>query len=290
MSVCPSGSLGILSAPQGGCSSLAGVACGTSSGPQSLLALGAAVGKAGAINMTTCWYGYNNNPQITPASFTSVPTAGCTAVVTICAPAFNTGLASCGANTWLHPQSSPYSTSPTGVAQNIVIDVNTGAARTGCVSYSPNWGGVCYISIQQLAGIVWHCVDMCVYYDESYPSFWRKCATIVTTPAMLPGECFNICMFLEAQTDQYEGPSSYGVSTISDPYTSILSTCDASYQTTSASFLISYGQTVYVEVAANTESNIYAFGAIQIGTINSVSGCYCNGNNCTYMSAYAPIN
>ena len=151
MAVPASGTIAILATPNGSCSSLSAVSCGSVVAPKSLSALATAVGKSLPINMTTCWYGYNNSIKITPASFLTIPAAGCTAVVTICAPAFNAGPAYCGANTWLHPQGPLYCTSPTGVAQNIVVDANAGVARSGCACYLAAWGPSCCITICQAA-------------------------------------------------------------------------------------------------------------------------------------------
>jgi hypothetical protein len=150
MAMCGSGSIGELSAPQGGCSSISAAACGSTAGPKCMTALAAAAGKSLPINMTTCWYGYIDALIITPTTFTSIPATCTTCVITTCAPAFNTACACTACGAWLVPD-TPITPTPAGNTHNIIVCANSGAARCGTVCYDSVCGAVCTITFCQLA-------------------------------------------------------------------------------------------------------------------------------------------
>ena len=78
MAMCGSGNFGILSTPQGGCSSISCAVTGNATPPKSLSVLAACANKPLPVNMTTCWYGYNQK-LITTSIITSNCGAGVTA-------------------------------------------------------------------------------------------------------------------------------------------------------------------------------------------------------------------
>lgn len=63
MAICNSGSLGMISAPQGGCSSISAAVCGSAQA-SSLLSMGIAAELTTPINMTSCWYGYEQSINV----------------------------------------------------------------------------------------------------------------------------------------------------------------------------------------------------------------------------------
>lgn len=204
----PTATLAILSCPGSvACTSISKAACGTSSPSKSLSALATAAGKSLPINMTSCWYGYDDSLKITPVSFTSVPSAGATCTITACAPAFNTFSVSCGSNTWLHP-AGPTAPSPAGTSQNIVIDANAGVARTGCACYTPTCGTVCCVSISQLATpIAINSTQTCSGCGSSLGAsmcvLWTPASTFPTSGQL----CLCFCGTLSTVND---GTTSYG--------------------------------------------------------------------------------
>ena len=194
MAMCASGSIGILSAPQGGCSSISLASCGTTAAPQCLIALGSATDKNLPVAMSA-FYGYNDSLVITPTTISAIPNICTTCCVTTCAPTFNTATVS-SACTWLVPV-TPITPTPTGNTHNIVICANTGAARCGTVTYTPTCGSSIIVTLCQVAsGVSPKCVQL-VYQSGS------GCGTstiasylygIVISPAMAAGECFCLCL------------------------------------------------------------------------------------------------
>ena len=193
----PASCIGLLTCVNGACSSISAAACGTTTGPKCLTALATAAGKAKCMS---AFFGYNDNLVVTPASFLTVPAAGCTAVVTACAPAFNTYAASCGVNGWLHPTPTGVP-SPAGTTANIIIDPNSGVARFGCACYTPMVGTMQSVLICQVAGITYKCVYVggvsgsgCGGTLNSTYQYGCLKGTVYSTPLMVNGECYCICI------------------------------------------------------------------------------------------------
>ena len=189
MAMCASGSIGILSAPQGGCSSISLAACGTTTGPQCLTALATATGKA---NCMSAFYSYDDTMIVTPTSITSIPAACTTCVITTCAPAFNTACV-CTACTWLVP-ATPVTPAPAGNTHNVVICANAGAARCGTVCYVSVCGGNCPVTFCQVAGVTWNCIYLCHLGGGGCGSALASAAGCLTPAISVAGDCYCVCI------------------------------------------------------------------------------------------------
>lgn len=193
MVMCASGNLAELSAPQGGCSSISLAACGTIAGPKCMTALATAAGKSLPINMTTCWYGYNDSLVVTPTSIINIPAAGAVCNVLACAPAFNTFTNSCGGCTWFHP-TSPTPPSPAGTSQGITIDANaTNICRCGCACYTPICGTIQCVCLYQLGTpdlITFNLITSNCGAGVTADG----CLSVISTPAMTVGQCYCLCL------------------------------------------------------------------------------------------------
>jgi hypothetical protein len=152
MAIPASGSLGIMTCPNGACSGIASVVCGGGvGGGQSLINL---------LNIATLGNNMSNfhgSPYgdlvVTPTLVSSIVAGGTTYGVVACSYSPNTFTTST-ACTWLHP-AAPSAPSIAGTTQNITIDANAGAARCGTVTYTPSHcGTVQTVTLCQLAGVV----------------------------------------------------------------------------------------------------------------------------------------
>jgi hypothetical protein len=188
MSMPASGNIGMLSTPQGGCSSISLAACGNATPPKSFLALAAAAGKPAC---ASAFYSYDDSLVITPTTIISIPAAGATCSVSACAPAFNTFIPATSC-TWLHPAGAT-PPSPSGVAQNITIDVNAGGARCGTVTYTPTCGGVQTVTLCQLSATK---AIMIRQISTTGCGAAITCATIgfCSSITMSSSDCFCLCL------------------------------------------------------------------------------------------------
>jgi hypothetical protein len=158
MAIPGSGSLGILTCPGGvACTAIAKVVCGGGvGGPQSLCNMFLLAGFSIPQPMTNfhgstvgdlCMFYLATNCQ----SINNISAAGTTC--TLCAWSFTPNTFSVSTScTWLHP-ASPTAPGPTfpGTTQNVVIDANLGAARSGTVCYTPiHCGSIQTITFNQL--------------------------------------------------------------------------------------------------------------------------------------------
>ena len=134
------------------------------------------------------------------------------------------------------------------------------------------------------------CVDLCMYYNcDPNACYWRKCACVVTNPAMSVGECFNFCVCGYGCVDNSDGGSTYAVAATCCPWLVVQATpgcCNPCSQGTD--FPVCYGDNLTVEVATCTDNCLLSYASLCISGITSISGSFCLGSICTSINTYTP--
>jgi hypothetical protein len=277
--------MGMLSAPQGGCSSISLASCINTSGPKSLLALGASAGKGGSINMTSCWYGYNNF-QVTPTTIVNIPAAGGIVCATACGPAANAYQS--GGGYWSTILTLP-TLSPSGVNPQICVYANTGGARAENVSLQPNAcsADVKYICLCQIAATTTTTAAPSykpVCFQNIYTcdtGVGGCCALACIQGNPISSECYNVCLqwylsnnvgkATSSMVSVYNGAFQYCVCSLSN----LTKTCSGTWCITSIN-----GASCWM--VCTLASSIPTFGGssiaeIQILSVTPVNGSFCRG-------------
>jgi len=89
--------------------------------------------------------------NVTPQTISSISSNATSCNVTIIGETTNYYTAS-ASTAWLTP-ATPNPPTPSGIVQTISIGQNTGAARSGCVKYTPTVGSPKYVTLSQVSGI-----------------------------------------------------------------------------------------------------------------------------------------
>lgn len=126
------------------------------------------------------------------------------------------------------------------------------------------------------------CVDLSMYYDcNPNVCYWRKCACIVTNPAMSAGECFDICLCGNVSVDPADGGSTYAVAASCNSWLNVQATPGGTPCSQATDFQVCNGDNVTVEVATCTQNSLASSACLCITSITSLSGCFCLGSTCT---------
>lgn len=139
-----SGRLGIVTNPDGACTSISEMVCGTTTGPQSLCTLSKYAGFSAPYRMSN-FLGYENF-LISPDAIYDISSKGAECEITIYAPApitykFN-------GDSYVEEISHP-TLCPTGAISRICICSNSGSAREIIISFTPSFGDERCVTISQ---------------------------------------------------------------------------------------------------------------------------------------------
>jgi hypothetical protein len=205
MATCSTGSIGILSAPQGGCSSYSLAVCNTQTGPKSLCQLIQTAGLSIPAYVSQSVHGYDNFIVDVPTVSNIANTGG----VVNCPKLYGPGpitFTMSDSETWITPGTPITMNYPTGVAQPITISSNPdgSSARSGTVCFLPSTGGQKTVTYQQLAGNTTTTtttaapttkyVDfVCISCTGQNAQIARACSSISVNPALVTGEYYCAC-------------------------------------------------------------------------------------------------
>jgi len=147
------------------------------------------------------WYGMQYSAttsaaifNVTPNLFTTSNTTK-TCNVTVVGEVSNTfGVtAVCGATpiTWLLPE-APDPPTPVGITQGVLVQANTGAARTGCTVYTPLVGTAKIVEFRQASGLpTYNAINVCRLGGSAPLALdnW-ECSKLLPTTPMSVGQCY----------------------------------------------------------------------------------------------------
>jgi hypothetical protein len=190
----------------------------------------------------------------------------------------------------------PVIPSGTTISQ-VTACANTGAARSGTVSYTPTCGSVKYVTVNQACGISpFKIVRMlCVPGGCCAPlgacgQWVLSCGAIEAQPPMSIGDCYNItlCWFASNPAASYPLIHCINVTCNSIPKYSCVYSCKfANSQSGSFGTMnVKYGDIIGAIVYAETDNicRISSVSSLIINNVTQVVGCYCLGTPTALVS------
>lgn len=290
MALCSTGALGMLSCPQGACSSIGTAMYGASPGAVSLRAMFGINGMS-CPNCMTNFHSFNGDLYVCPTPITSLAAAGQTTnvcAIAVCTNTFTTSTAC----SWLHP-AAPAAPSLAGTSQSVTVDANSGAARSGTICYIPSHcGSVQTIIFCQLAaGAIVKCVNVGSIGGTGCGGSLTttcQCGILSYTPALSAGECY--CGTFDIANSVTSGNNGGTDSWVVCNGTIMLHCCTTTVcGIGSVSFVVKFGDSVCLCALAHTPSSTCtgcACSNVYISSITSIVGGECLGALCTCVSTF----
>jgi hypothetical protein len=290
MAMPSTGAIGMVSCPNGVCSSIAGVVCGSLSGPISLCSMFQQTGQSIPGNMINFHGSTIGDLSITPTLTTSIPALGGSYATCLWSATPNTVNVVSSDGSWLVPFSPSVGPNPTypGYATSLCVCTNAGAARSGTITYTPiHCGSAQVATFCQLAGTVWKCVNLgtCTTIGVGTARRAYQYATNIISTPLSTGECYRVCAAYNGSCSITTG--SVLLYILAGGTVVLNCTVAIPCVSSSISFVICPSQTFYfcVDASKGAQAGVPR-GYIGITSIVSIVGSECLGTGGYYVCAY----
>jgi len=290
MAIPTTGNLAILSCPGGvNCTSITGVICGTAatSSPQSVCNLLQQAGLSIPNSISNLRGSTIGDLSITPSTIINIPAAGTTCCVCAFSACPNHFTQTSSQGTWLHASACciPSPISP-GAVVPATIDANTGAARSGYITYNPNnCGATICTCFCQLAGAVPKPVSLIASTSVGCGTSSTAYAYLHPQSTIAAGECYCICLRGTLGTvSQAAGSCAFLKVSCGGtqcyccciPYNVCSTSLNYSMTVTSAN-QSSWCICIYAHTS-NTSCPLYSNACAYIYSVTAISGLFCVGS------------
>lgn len=278
----PASNIAIWACPNGTCSSVAKEVCGlTTPSAKALTDLGNIAGFKTPFKMSD-FFGYDNF-VVSPLLTSNISTAGTNVSINILAPTINTFTIS-DTEAWL-TYGSPVTPAPVGGGnQTITVASNSGAARVGCVCFTPSWGARKDPVFCQLGSSIspLYLCNVSYYATSTY-------ACRVDQLIGWQNNAHCSCIAYGFRSYKYTGTGAMCYSVTYNGFTVHNCLCSTSSAVnTSSSFaerLTTATQAVCLTSIACRIASTYVLSTTCVVSITNIVGCYCLGSPITTTAA-----
>jgi hypothetical protein len=282
------GTIAMISAPNGLCSSICDTVCGNHpGGDRSLSGMTHKIG-CGAPYKMSCFYSLVNDVIVAPNPLTSIVAAGATCVEKVCGPTWNSVDVVSNNPTWIVPVTPVSPAASPGANENVVICANTGAARSGTAVYTPQGSGTNTVTFCQL-GVTWKCVDLCKTASSCGSAGACALNCFIYSSARIASECFSACIS-SALSAVGQAAGSWVCIDVCCNGSRLFCCVTTACSTPNCTFCVDYNDCINISLyacACNTSCANGSCGHVILTSVTCCSGCgyFCKGSLCSDVLA-----